>query len=108
MAVTKNKTVFICSECGYETSKWYGKCPDCGAWNTLTEQVRQQVSSNKAKAAAAGTSVPVHAARLSEISSDDSQRYKTGVDELDRVLGGGIVPGSVMLLSGDPGIGRCV
>lgn len=106
MAVTKNKTVFICSECGYETSKWYGKCPDCGAWNTLTEQVRQQVSSNKAKAAAAGTSVPVHAARLSEISSDDSQRYKTGVDELDRVLGGGIVPGSVMLLSGDPGIGK--
>lgn len=106
MAVTKNRCVYVCSNCGYESVKWYGRCPECGQWNTLSEEVRQQVS---AKASGKGTgtiSVPAKALRLSEISSDDSQRYRTGIGELDRVLGGGIVSGSVTLLAGDPGIGK--
>lgn len=107
MAITKNKSVFVCSSCGYESVKWNGRCPDCGEWNSLTEEVRQQVSSSKARAVALSSPVSgVKVTRLSEISSDDSQRHKTGVGELDRVLGGGIVAGSVMLLSGDPGIGK--
>ena len=109
MAVTKNKSVYVCQSCGYESVKWYGRCPDCGEWNSLVEEVRQQVAAPKTRAASAAPSVPraaAQAARLSDISSDDSQRYKTGVGELDRVLGGGIVAGSVMLLSGDPGIGK--
>ena len=109
MAVTKNKSVYVCQSCGYESVKWYGRCPDCGEWNSLVEEVRQQVAAPKTRAASAAPAVPraaAQAARLSDISSDDSQRYKTGVGELDRVLGGGIVAGSVMLLSGDPGIGK--
>ena len=108
MAVTKNKSVYVCQSCGYESAKWYGRCPDCGEWNSMTEEVRQQVSS--AKSRSAGGSAPAvresTVKKLSEISSDDSQRYVTGVGELDRVLGGGIVAGSVTLLSGDPGIGK--
>ncbi len=106
MAVTKNRSIYVCTNCGYETPKWYGRCPDCGEWNTLTEEVRQQVTASKAAKLTAQTTPKVNYTRLSEISSDDSQRYKTGVGELDRVLGGGIVAGSVMLLSGDPGIGK--
>lgn len=106
MAVTKNRSIYVCANCGYETPKWYGRCPDCGEWNTLTEEVRQQVTASKAAKLTAQTAPKVNYTRLSEISSDDSQRYKTGVGELDRVLGGGIVAGSVMLLSGDPGIGK--
>lgn len=108
MAVTKNKSVYVCQNCGYESVKWYGRCPDCGEWNSLVEEVRQQVSagSAKAKSASAAPARTASVARLNEISSDESLRYKTGVLELDRVLGGGVVPGSVMLLSGDPGIGK--
>lgn len=107
MAVTKNKTVFVCQSCGYETVKWYGRCPDCGEWNSLTEETRQQVSSAKsAKSASAPAAQRAVVSRLRDISSDDSQRHRTGVGELDRVLGGGIVAGSVTLLSGDPGIGK--
>lgn len=105
MAVTKNKSVFICQSCGYEAIKWSGRCPECGEWNSLTEEVRQQVSS-KAKSVAQSIERSVNVSKLSEITSDDSERYKTGVGELDRVLGGGIVAGSVTLLSGDPGIGK--
>ena len=107
MAVTKQKSIYVCQNCGYETIKWYGRCPDCGEWNTLSEEVRQQVSTSKPKSSAAASSTrSATVAKLSEISSDDSQRYRTGVGELDRVLGGGIVAGSVTLLSGDPGIGK--
>ena len=107
MAVTKQKSIYVCQNCGYETVKWYGRCPDCGEWNTLSEEVRQQVSTSKPKSSAAASSTrSATVAKLSEISSDDSQRYRTGVGELDRVLGGGIVAGSVTLLSGDPGIGK--
>ncbi len=110
MAIAKSKTIFVCKNCGYETVKWYGRCPDCGEWNALEEEVRQQISPSKARAAAAEASMisqtAVKVSKLSDISSDDNERYKTGVGELDRVLGGGIVAGSVTLLSGDPGIGK--
>ncbi|MCI8649214.1 MAG: DNA repair protein RadA [Anaerotruncus sp.] len=108
MAVTKNRSVYVCRSCGYETVKWYGRCPDCGEWNSLEEEIRQQISSKSrsVSAAPAATSRAISVQRLQEISSDDSERYQTGVGELDRVLGGGIVAGSVTLLSGDPGIGK--
>lgn len=97
----KNKTVYICRECGAEYSKWNGKCTSCGAWNTLEETVPVTVGTGKA--------APVGAfkySRISEISYDDETRYDTGISELDRVLGGGLVKGSLVLIGGDPGIGK--
>ena len=101
---TKSKTVFVCGECGYETPKWVGKCPGCGEWNTMVEDVRLPQ-----KAAVSATPRPAHtfsAMPLSQINAADEHRFVTGISELDRVLGGGIVKGSVILLSGDPGIGK--
>ncbi len=99
----KQKNIFICRECGYESAKWVGKCTGCGAWNTMEEEIAMPTKS----------SVPYHtlqsiatAKTLSEISLLDEPRFVTNIAELDRVLGGGIVKGSVVLLSGDPGIGK--
>ena len=101
---TKSKTVFVCGECGYETPKWVGKCPGCGEWNTMVEDVRLPQ-----KAAVSAAPRPAHtfsAMPLSQINAADEHRFVTGISELDRVLGGGIVKGSVILLSGDHGIGK--
>lgn len=101
---TRSKTVFVCSECGYETPKWAGKCPGCGEWNTMVEDVRLPQ-----KSAVSAAPRPAHtfsATSLSQINAADEHRFVTGISELDRVLGGGIVKGSVILLSGDPGIGK--
>ncbi len=101
---TKSKTVFVCGECGYETPKWVGKCPGCGEWTTMVEDVRLPQ-----KAAVSAAPRPAHtfsAMPLSQINAADEHRFVTGISELDRVLGGGIVKGSVILLSGDPGIGK--
>ena len=101
---TKSKTVFVCGECGYEAPKWVGKCPGCGEWNTMVEDVRLPQ-----KAAVSAAPRPAHtfsAMPLSQINAADEHRFVTGISELDRVLGGGIVKGSVILLSGDPGIGK--
>lgn len=101
---TRSKTVFVCSECGYETPKWAGKCPGCGEWNTMVEDVRLPQ-----KSAVSAVPRPTHtfsATPLSQINAADEHRFVTGISELDRVLGGGIVKGSVILLSGDPGIGK--
>ncbi len=98
----KAKTLYICNECGHESAKWYGCCPGCSEWNTMEEEFRtaQQQKSSK-------TSVKsVSALRIDEIDVDDEIRFRTGMQELDRVLGGGIVKGSLVLLSGDPGIGK--
>lgn len=102
MAV-KSKTVYVCSECGYESPKWIGKCAGCGEWNTMVEDVRLP---QKAVTAAAKPLHTFSARPLSQIDAADEHRFVTGIKELDRVLGGGIVKGSVVLLSGNPGIGK--
>ena len=102
----KSKTVYVCSNCAYETPKWLGKCPECGEWATLEEEVRVIDSAAKNKQSAPLTAKSVKSMALSEIKPDNELRYKTGMSELDRVLGGGIVKGSLVLLSGDPGIGK--
>lgn len=100
----KSKSVYVCSQCGYETAKWYGKCPGCGEWNTLTEEIREAETKTSAKNFAAH---PLNkAVSICDIDFENEIRYSTGAAELDRVLGGGIVKGSLILLSGDPGIGK--
>ena len=102
---SKTKTVFVCNECGYESVKWMGQCQGCGSWNTLEEQL---VAPKKSGAVASVSAIKSIAAAktLSQIDAKDEHRFITGISELDRVLGGGIVKGSVVLLSGDPGIGK--
>jgi len=101
----KNKSIFVCSNCGHETSKWFGCCPSCNEWNCMTEEVRESQTSQKHSSAVSQTGRK--AEKLAEIDIfHGEQRYKTGLSELDRVLGGGIVKGSLVLLSGDPGIGK--
>lgn len=96
-------TVFFCQSCGYETSKWMGQCPECREWNTFVEEVVEKKTAQEKKKANAGNAELV---RLSEIQMAKEARYTTGIQELDRVLGGGIVPGSLILVGGDPGIGK--
>lgn len=99
---SKVKSLFVCSECGYESVKWYGKCPNCGEWNTMEEQT--PVTSGKSGIKRrASIKIPL---KLNEIDSTIEKRISTGMEEFDRVLGGGIVEGSLVLLSGDPGIGK--
>jgi DNA repair protein RadA/Sms len=92
---------FSCSECGYSTGKWLGRCPACGGWSTLVEERASAPSSPKA---GQGATRPL--LRLVEVEATDAARISTGISELDRVLGGGLVPASVILVSGDPGIGK--
>ena len=93
-------SVFFCGECGYESTKWLGKCPACGSWNTMLEQ--KKISS----APSINNLTYAHAIPLADVTTTASGRVSSGIGELDRVLGGGIVPGSVTLLGGDPGIGK--
>lgn len=102
----KIKTVYVCQECGYETPKWMGQCPNCNEWNTLEEQVLSDKKTAGFSAVSASVKTIATAKSLSQIDITDEQRYVTSISELDRVLGGGIVKGSVVLLSGDPGIGK--
>ena len=103
--MAKIKSVYICSECGYESPKWYGKCPSCGEWNTMNEEIKDTSKTSPAvkKRSFSSYSRPDS---ITEISTDDEHRYDTGCKELNRVLGGGIVKGSLILLGGDPGIGK--
>lgn len=101
-----SKSVFFCQECGYESAKWMGQCPACHAWNSFAEEI---VSKKAAKGnAGSGRSAGKHAQAksLSEITLDETSRISTGIGELDRVLGGGVVQGSMILIGGDPGIGK--
>ena len=102
-----NKSVYVCNSCGYETAKWFGQCPSCGEWNTMEEQARPALSkSGQKREAGASYASAFRAERLSEINASDEQRSSSGINEFDRVLGGGLVKGSVVLLCGDPGIGK--
>ena len=101
----KNKTVFVCSACGCESPKWYGRCPSCGEWNTMEEELRAPAKPAPA-GVPGGTPGSGRARRIADIDPQGEERYKTGMKELDRVLGGGIVRGGLMLIGGDPGIGK--
>ena len=100
--MAKTKTVFVCSECGQEYSKWNGRCTACGSWNTIEEAEPAPVIGGKS-AAPLGE---LKFSPINDISYDDETRYSTGISELDRVLGGGLVKGSLVLIGGDPGIGK--
>lgn len=99
----KVKTVYVCSECGYVSPKWNGQCPECGEWNTLNEEISRPESAAKK---ISYSEDQFRAVRLTEIGEQQEHRYDTGSNELNRVLGGGLVKGSLVLLSGDPGIGK--
>lgn len=101
--MAKAKTVYVCSACGAESSKWAGQCGDCGEWNTLSEQVKAVVSKGR-PGGYSGTAATV--TTLASIQTEAAPRVSTGLSELDRVLGGGLVEGSVVLIGGDPGIGK--
>src|SRR5205823_3107032 len=94
-------STFICSACGHESAKWHGRCPGCGEWNTLVEETRQPPTVNRQPGKGA-----VKPVRLAEVEAPHVPRLSTGIAELDRVLGGGVVPGSLVLIGGDPGIGK--
>ena len=103
--MAKNKTVFVCNECGYESAKWLGKCPACGSWNTFFEQkiIENKNSSLKATTNNGKANIPQ---KLNSYEAKETIRTSTGFEELDRVLGGGLVKGSLILLGGEPGIGK--
>lgn len=96
----RDRYVFVCQNCGYQTPKWMGRCTDCGQWNTFVEEVSE---SGRKSSRSPFTAQPQP---IDAISLDPELRYKTGIDEFDRTLGGGLVPGSLVLIGGDPGIGK--
>ena len=104
----KLKTLYICSQCGYESSKWNGKCPSCGEWNTFEEEVVEIApkSAGKTLSSVKTADISSKIVSLSSIDTEEDVRYSTGVGELNRVLGGGLVKGSLVLLGGEPGIGK--
>lgn len=95
------KSVFICQECGYESTGWLGKCPSCNSWNTFVEEVEQRVAKR-----GSGVIKDIEPVGINDIQILEEERYSTGIKEMDRVLGGGIVKGSLILVGGDPGIGK--
>lgn len=101
VAKGKEKSVFFCQECGYESAKWLGKCPGCGNWNTFVEETVSKQKNETVRLLPSGEPIS-----LEHISYDDLLRIDTGIEEFNRVLGGGMVPGALMLLAGDPGIGK--
>lgn len=102
--MAKAKTIFFCTNCGNETPKWMGRCPGCGAYNTMEEHVEKPAAPGRAKAAPVGLSR--HPQKIQDVTSDNEIRFFTGMGELDRVLGGGAVAGSLVLVGGAPGIGK--
>lgn len=100
----KKKTVYVCQECGYDTPKWLGRCPGCGAWNTMVEET--VTPEGKSGGLRLGLSDAVKPQPIGEVKIEDLPRFLTGSGELDRVLGGGVIPGSMVLIVGDPGVGK--
>lgn len=101
----KTKSIFVCNQCGYQSSKWLGKCPECDNWNCFEEEIQAVATPSSKSNLFSGNKVkePIH---IDNISITDEIRYKTGIKEFDRILGGGIVKGSIVLLGGEPGIGK--
>ena len=97
------KTIYFCQNCGYESAKWMGQCPGCREWNTFVEETVSAKAASKGSVKNKNVKEPVS---LSEIDLQEDERKTSGIKELDRVLGGGIVPGSLVLVGGDPGIGK--
>ena len=95
---------YVCSECGHTESKWMGRCPECNSWNSFEEEIVS--ATNKSKASPPSLSLDNRVVKLSEIRSDEAVRLSTGFDELDRVLGGGVMLPSSVLIGGEPGIGK--
>ena len=104
--MAKAKTMYVCSQCGYETPRWLGRCPDCGSWNTLEEQQAAPESKLPEKKIRRAPGTDAEAMRIDLIPDESSERRSCGIGELDRVLGGGLVAGSLVLVGGDPGIGK--
>jgi len=100
--MSKVKSVFACQTCGHHTTKWLGRCPDCGGWNTFAEELQASPRQGRQQGVVAGQ-LPLP---LTEIARSGEERLLTGIGELDRVLGGGLVRGSLVLIGGDPGIGK--
>ncbi|MCF8413454.1 MAG: DNA repair protein RadA, partial [Melioribacteraceae bacterium] len=99
--MAKSRVKYICTECGFDTIKWVGKCPQCENWNTFAEEIIEEVKNKRAVEKSTSEIIP-----LSRQPDEDETRLETMISEFDRVLGGGIVAGSVILLGGDPGIGK--
>ena len=107
--MAKKSTIFFCQNCGYESAKWLGQCPACKEWNTLVEETVVTGKAGKSNKKAESLAARIHEAqpvKLSGIKTESEIRTATGFEELDRVLGGGIVAGSLVLVGGDPGIGK--
>ncbi len=104
--MAKSKTVYVCNECGYQTPRWLGRCPECGSWNTLEEQVSAPKAEPAEKKLRRAPGNDAEALRVDEIPDEAPARRSCGIGELDRVLGGGVVDGSMVLVGGDPGIGK--
>ena len=103
--MAKVKKAYFCRECGYDTSKWLGKCPSCGAWNSFAEEV--VAATNSVPALVASRAVePAVPQKVQDIECGKTVRLDTGNSEVNRVLGGGVVPGSLILLGGEPGLGK--
>ena len=102
--MSKTRTRYVCGQCGYETTRWLGKCPECGSWNSMSEQAAPEEAPVKKLKREPGAGA--QALRVDQVPGEESQRLSTGVGELDRVLGGGAVEGSMLLVGGDPGIGK--
>ncbi len=102
----KLKSVYVCNSCGYENPKWYGKCPKCGEWDTMEEEIRKSEPASIKTNGPIGTSKRGLVQKMNDIKAEGEHRYQTGLSEFDRVLGGGLVKGSIVLLCGDPGIGK--
>ncbi len=104
--MARSRYVYTCNQCGYESSKWNGKCPSCGAWNSFEEELADNTPASGKTASQSAPDLSDNILELDEIGADSDVRYDTGVGELNRVLGGGLVKGSLVLLGGEPGIGK--
>lgn len=101
--MARKKTVYVCQECGYDAPKWLGRCPGCGAWNTMVEETIQPEPKGGIRLGLSDSAAPCP---IDQVKVDDMPRFQTGSSELDRVLGGGVIPGSMVLFVGDPGVGK--